>query len=169
MIKKISSFVLVLSLAVAFGAGCNKNKSQDQTDTGLENKGIFASIKDAFDKSIAVRCDYTDDDGGETITYIKNKRIYLESEPQGTADGKTVIIHGLVRDDKMYIWGDENDKGIIFDFTTISGEPPKMGGKEIHGTQDIIDKLEEKKDKCKTESIGDDKFELPSKIEFVSF
>jgi hypothetical protein len=165
MNKRTSTLVLTFAILIAFGAGCGK---QNQQGAAEEKKGVFASIKDAFDRSIALRCDYSDENGQKTVTYIKNHRIYLESEPQTAQDGKTQIIRGIVKDDKMYIWGDENAKGLIFDFKAVKDQAPKMGDKEIHSTQDIIDKLEEKKDKCRAESIGDDKFELPAKIEFLT-
>lgn len=169
MNKTIFSVVLSLTALISLGAGCGKQTAQNQPTQTQEKQSIFSSIKDAFDRSIALRCDYIDEDGEKTVTYIKNKRIYLESEPTTSTDGQTSVFRGLIKDDKMYIWGDTSDKGIVFDFKTIKDEPPKMGGKEIKSTQDVIDKLEEKKDKCRAESVSDDKFELPTKIQFVSF
>jgi hypothetical protein len=165
--KKYSA-VLAISILILVGAGCGKNPSPG---TEIESKGAWQSIKDAFDRSIAVRCDYTDEDGEKTITYIKNKRIYFESEPQPTAgEGEeSTVVKGLAKDDKMYIWSEGSAKGLMFDFKNPVGDSqPKMGDKEIRGTQDIIDKLEENKSNCRSESIPDAKFELPA-IEFVSF
>jgi hypothetical protein len=159
--------MLAISTLILFGAGCSKNDAS----TGVnDDKGAWQSIKDAFDRSITLRCDYTDEDGEKTVTYIKNKRIYFESEPKPlvTQDEDTAVIKGLAKDDKMYIWSDGSTKGLMFDFKNPTGDSqPKMGDKEIRGTQDIIDKLEEDKSNCRSESIPDSKFDLPE-IEFVS-
>jgi len=173
MTKQTIPTVLAISAVLLFGAGCGQTQTTaGPTEAKKEDKSAWQSIKDAFDRSIALRCDYTDENGNKTVTYIKNKRIYFESEPlpMPRQEGKTAVVRGLAKDDKMYIWGEESAKGLLFDFKDVKpgAEPAKMGDKEIRGTSDIIDKLEEKKNACRSESIPDSRFELPAGIEFIS-
>lgn len=164
--------VIAISALVLFGAGCGKTETQQTgAKQAEEKKGIFSSIKDAFNKSIALRCDYIDENGNNTITYIKDKKIFLEEDLKtDEADGgKVQTVKGIIKDDKMYIWSDASDKGITIDFKNPKdGNKPKMGDKEIGSTEDVISKLEEKKERCKADTVDDSKFELPKNVQFMS-
>ncbi|MFA5185428.1 MAG: hypothetical protein WC551_02985 [Patescibacteria group bacterium] len=172
MNKHLIPATLAISAMVLFGAGCGKTDTQQAgAKQAEEKKGIFSSIKDAFNKSIALRCDYVDENGNSTITYIKNKKIFLEEDMKADdAQGiKVQKVKGIIKDDKMYIWSDASDKGITIDFKNPKdGNKPKMGDKEIGSTDDVISKLEEKKERCKTDTIDDSKFELPTTVQFMS-
>jgi len=176
--KRAHVFTLAaMSGLILFGAGCFDKPAQDDASGGSasmtpkaeEKPGVFQSIKDAFDRSVAIRCDYTDEDGEKVTTYIKNKKIYLESQPKPDEDGTvTPLVHGITMDDKMYIWTAESNEGLIFDLNDAE-EPAKMGDTEVRSTEDIINKLEEKKENCRPETIPDSKFDLPAGMEFKSF
>ncbi|MBI5654642.1 hypothetical protein HZC53_03255 [Candidatus Uhrbacteria bacterium] len=162
---------LAMSALMLFGAGCGKS-NQAQTAAGQpeEKKGIFSSIKDAFNNSITLRCDYLDEAGNTTVTYIKNKKIFLEEDLKtgGETGLEVQKVKGIITDDKMYMWSDASDKGLIIDLKQPKdGNAPKMGDKEIHSTDDVISKLEEKKERCKPATIEDSKFELPTNVQFL--
>lgn len=161
-----------MSALMLFGAGCGKSDQQQPTaGQPEEKKGIFSSIKDAFNKSITLRCDYLDEAGNNTVTYIKNKKIFLEEDLKTSDQGgvKIQTVKGLIMDDKMYMWSDASDKGLIIDLKQPKdGNAPKMGDKEIRSTDDVISKLEEKKERCKPATIEDSKFELPSTVQFLN-
>lgn len=171
MSHKILPALFAISTLVLVGAGCGG--TADQAAAPSQDKSVWQSIKDAFDRSVSLRCEYSDVDGQKTIAYIKNKAIYLESEPSGvrTKNGEDLVVKGLAKDDKMYIWSANSEKGILLDFKNQKpgSNPAKMGDKEIHSTADIIAKLEEKKDACQGASIPDSNFELPAGIEFIGF
>lgn len=169
--------IAAISGLVLFGAGCFEKQAQDTANDGKatspsqaeEKSGVFQSIKDAFDKSIAIKCEYADEDGDVVTTYIKNKKIYLESQPETDEDGTLYpLIRGITMDDKMYIWTAESKQGVMLDLQDAT-EPAKMGDTEVRSTADIIKKLEEKKENCKPETIADSTFDLPEGVEFKSF
>lgn len=170
MRKSILPAIALTSL-VLFGAGCGKSADNKQ---GIAS-GIITSIKDAFNHSQTLRCDYQDENGNSTIAYIKDKKIFMEedvkSPDQTSQNGQKIdTVKGLISDDKMYMWSDSSDKGLIVDFKKPSeGNIPKMGDKEIHSTDDVIGKLEEKKDRCKTATVDDSQFEMPKDIQFMNF
>lgn len=152
------SSLFVFSLIFA-GAGCNwfgGKVAEKATDT-------FTSIKDAVDRSIALKCEYTDESGEKTIASIKGKQIRMDSVVEGT-DGK---FHGIIRDNKMWIWADKQPEGMMLDFAKVTDDSLKMGDKVIRSQDDIVAKLEEKKDTCKTATIADSDFDLPTSIKFT--
>jgi len=148
--------VAAVSLALA-GAGCGKGAA-DQA------KNAFTSIKDAVDRSIALRCEYNDDNGEKTIANIVGKQIRLDSQSTSTQGN----FHGVIKDNKMYIWADTSKDGMMIDFSKIKDDSLKMGDKPIRSTDDIITKLEEKKDTCKTTTAAASQFDLPSDVKFTS-
>jgi len=147
--------VAAVSLTLA-GAGCGKSAA-DQA------KNAFSSIKDAVDRKLALRCDYIDDNGEKTVANIVGKQIRLDSQSTSTQGN----FHGVIKDDKMYIWADQSKDGMMIDFTKIKDDSLKMGEKPIRSTDDIIAKLEEKKDTCKTTTAAASQFELPTDVKFV--
>ena len=150
--------LFVFSLVFA-GAGCSWFGGQ------VANKAAetFTSIKDAVDRSIALQCEYTDESGEKTIASIKGKQIRMDSAVSST-DG---YFHGIIRDNKMWIWADKQPEGMMLDFAKVTDDSLKMGDKVIRSQDDIISKLEEKKDSCKTANIADSDFNLPEGINFT--
>ena len=169
--RKLILSAIALTSLVLFGAGCGKTADNKQ---GMASS-LITSIKDAFNHSATLRCDYLDENGNSTIAYIKDRKIFMEEDvknpDQSTQNGQKIdTVKGLILDDKMYLWSGTSDKGLIVDFKKPSaGNIPKMGDKEIHSTDDVIGKLEEKKERCKTATVDDSQFELPKDIQFMNF
>jgi hypothetical protein len=133
-----------------------------------EKPNVFATIKDAIARQIALKCDYTDDKGNTTETYIKGSQIYMEGSTK-VAD-KDVTFNGIMKDNKFYVWTNQSDKGLAFDLTKkVEGTTMKMGETAITSTDDVIKELEKEKNKCSPTSIADSKFDLPSGISFQEF
>lgn len=176
MNKKLFAVLAAVALVVTLGAGCGGKKEQENQNQGNasennsaggnEGKGIFSSIRDAFDRSVSLRCEYVDEDGATSINYIKNKMI--RTEAAGTKPG-AMKVYGLFRDDKAYIWDETSGTGMILSMDKMSDNPMKMGEAEVKGTDDIVAVLEAKKDKCRAESVPDSYFEVPGNIKFQTF
>jgi len=126
-------------------------------------QNTFTSIHDAITKAIPLQCEYTDDTGEKTIALIKGNQVRLDSAATNTT---STAFHGIIRENKMWIWADEPKEGGILDFSKITDDSVKMGDKVIRSQDDIIAKLEENKDTCKGTIIDDNKFVIPSDITF---
>jgi len=131
-----------------------------------EDKGIFASIRDAISKSIPIKCSFTDKDGVKSVAYVTKDRVRVEAEKSGDMPAT----HGIVKDNKMYIWSELTDKGMVIDFSKITDEQAAtMGEGAIRSTDDLIAQIERENDGCAKEVVSDSFFELPANIEFVNF
>ena len=78
-----------------------------------------------------------------------------------------MVVHGVIRDNKMWIWGDNADKGVLINFSKITDDSIKMGNQPVHSQDDIIARLEDKKDTCRTTTIADSEFALPAGLSFL--
>ena len=146
MMKKIF-LIVVLSLVLG---GCQK-------------KDVFTSIRDAVTRQLTLKCEYTDEDGQTTTTYIKGQMVRMVGAGSGTTK-----IEGLMKDNKFYLWSSENKQGMVLEIAKLTEGGAKMGEKEIKSIDDVIGVLEEKKDKCKVTSEGAGLFEVPADIKFTS-
>ncbi len=150
--------LLALSLALT-GAGCWSGSNP----VAEKAKETFTSIKDAVDRSITLKCEYTDESGEKTVAYIKGKQIRMDSATEGDQG----FFHGIIRDDKMWIWADKIPEGMMLDFAKVTDDSLMMGDKVIRSQDDILAKFEEKKDTCKQESVADSQFTLPENVKFT--
>jgi len=160
MKKILFVFCLVLLLDGCGQQAQNQQQGQTQAQGG---KSVFSSIRDAFDRSMTLRCEYIDEDGQKSINYIKNKMIRTDSpDPSGKQ------VYALFRDEKLYMWGPDSNQGMVFELADLKeSNDVQMGGSTIHGTDDIISELEQRKDKCSTQSVPDSMFEVPSNVNFM--
>lgn len=152
---------LLVGAFVLFGAGCGGEKT-----SGGGGGEAFSSIRDAFDRSISLRCEYVDENGQNSINYIKNKMIRVESAE--TTPGAVSII-ALLRDDKFYLWDEQSNNGVVFSLARMEEDPMELGGVQVHNIGEIINVLEGKKDKCRVESVPDSYFEVPGSVKIETW
>lgn len=149
--------LLVVCFAMVLLAGCGGGGNQ------AAKKDVFTSIRDAISKQIALRCEYTDENGNVSINYIKGQMIRVDNK----VEGKTM--YALMKDEKIYIWSDDSKDGFLMDVSGIKNSNDfKMGDDVIHSTDDIIDKLQSQ-NKCTTAGVSDSYFEVPSGINFTDW
>jgi hypothetical protein len=178
--KKSVGILAILILAVALSA-CGK-KAEPTPPQGqsanpsaaapvaeapkAEDKGVFASIKDALSKSIPIKCSFTDESGVKSTAYLSKNVIRVEADKNGDMPAT----HGIVKDNKMYIWSDLTDKGMVIDFSKMKNETAPTSGKDtIRSQDDLIAEIEKKKEDCTKEVVPDSMFELPANIQFAGF
>jgi hypothetical protein len=152
--------IFLVCLILVLG-GCGKeaqNQQQSQTQN-QEDKGIFSSIKDAFNRSLTLRCEFTDESGNKSVNYIKNKMIRTET----IQDGKQM--YGLFRDNKMYLWGTDSNQGMIFNLDEMNANA-QPGNEQVQTADEIINGLEQFKDKCRVDNVADTLFAVPSDVTF---
>jgi hypothetical protein len=145
--------VLICLFVLALLAGCGGGQTA--------KKDVFTSIKDAISKQIALRCEYTDENGNTSINYIKGNMIRVDGKVGEQASS------ALMRDDKIYVWTADSKEGFVMDMKGLQNSSDiKMGGEKIQTTEDIINKLEAEKTKCHAEAVPDSMFVVPSEINF---
>jgi len=124
-------------------------------------KDIFTSIKDAVQKQMVLKCEYTDEDGSKTTTYIKGQTVRMI----GQGDDKKKI-DGLMKDGKFYIWSGENKQGMVIDISKMEGA--SMGKTPVNSIDDVISILESQKDKCAISPESSGLLDLPTDIVFTN-
>jgi hypothetical protein len=179
--NKIIAISLITVLSVTL-TGCtllnsskDKNTEQNtqqeqQKETGNQenpedNKSVFSSIKDAVSQQIGLKCEYQDEEGVKATTYIKGNNMYMESEVEN--DDVTVKVKGVMKDQKYYLWSDDNKQGMVFDLSKVETEGKDTPLANVQSQDEIIAKLEENKNNCKPENIAPSMFETPSDVQFV--
>lgn len=143
-------FFTILSLSL-FLSACSLKP------TPTPPKNVFTSVKDAVNKQIAIKCEYTDN-GHTTTTYIKGQTIRLVGNQQSAG------IEGLIKNGQFYLWNTKDKKGMTLDLTKIQGA--KMGNTNIKSVDDIVTELDNKKENCTVSTDNNSIFDLPSDINF---
>ena len=152
---------LVLSLSLLL-AGCQKAPDAPPISSSPTEppKGIFSSIADAVQKQIVLKCEYVDEDGDTTITYIKGQTVRMVGQDQDKNK-----IDGLMKDGKFYLWSAGNKQGMVIDISKLDGA--SMGSTPIHSIDDVIGVLESQKNKCAVSPESSGLLDLPSDINFT--
>lgn len=160
--KIIIVVVILILLAVAAFFFLNKNKMAGPNLAGSNN--AITSIQDALTKSISLQCEFTDEGGRKTKSYIKNGAVRADIT-SGNADesGSTII-----KDKTVYFW---NSKGGFMmtmpDVKTDDTVKSEGSGSEESQGADVIKAMEQFKDSCKTAVVSDSLFIPPSDIKFT--
>jgi len=141
--KKIVPVLIILVLLAVGGYFYMKSKrtmpvsnpvaKQDQ----LHQNNVFTSIQDALSRSLTLQCDYKDERGVQTTTYIKSGSVRVIMS--GMADPKQPN-NIIVKDKKMYMWNDTDKTGFTYTITepsvapgttgTVQGQPPSTSDKQ---------------------------------------
>ena len=154
---------MVLIVALIFG-GCQlKTQNQQGNTTDNGNKNIFTSIKDAIDKQIVLKCEYNDEETKTATTYyIKGKVVRM----RGT--GEQSNIDGLLKDNKFYFWDNQKKEGMILDMAKMAEDGNvSMGDQKVKSTDDVINKLEERKTNCVASPESSGLLEVPTDVKFA--
>jgi hypothetical protein len=158
----IAAVVIIL---IALGAAgyllMNQNQAPAQTESSTsipqeQNTDVFSTIKDALSKSLSLQCEFTDEEGRKTVSYIKNGQVRADITSSKPEESGSVI----VKDKKMYFWNSRG--GFTMEFTDEmmdSAESSAQG-------QDIIENLEKYKQSCRAATVSDALFSPPSDVEF---
>ncbi|MFA7718141.1 MAG: hypothetical protein WC875_05480 [Candidatus Absconditabacterales bacterium] len=127
--KKLSIGAISLGISVLLLAGC----------------GVLTSS--------GMKCKYTDEDGKQSVMYIKDNMLYSEAAQSG------MNIKGLSRDNKFYIWSDTEAQGMMVDLTT--NQDIKINETPITSTKDMITEIQ-KHSTCTAENVADTLFQVPT-------
>ena len=152
---------LVLGFSLLL-AGCQKVSDNNSTSIQPTEppKNIFTSIADAVQKQMVLKCEYVDEDGKTTTTYIKGGTVRMIG--QGDDNKK---IDGLMKDEKFYLWSGGNKQGVVFDISKMEGA--SMGKTPVNSVDDVIGVLESQKDRCTVSPESSGLLDLPTDVIFT--
>jgi hypothetical protein len=181
--KKLFGFIMAIFIAIALSA-CGKqeapqttnppanaptfdnNVAQPENTVKEEDAGIFASIRDAINKSIPLKCTYTDTEGMSLAMYIKGNAMRADAIQKLPTDP---LIHEIFKDNKVYIWTDGSQQGMVIDSSKMQpGEKTtETGETSVNSAEDIVNNLEQQKQNCVQEIVSDSIFEVPTNVTFM--
>lgn len=146
MKKKIIIGVIVVVIVLIIGfLFLNKKNSNIQKEP---QTSIITSIKDALSKKMTLVCEFKDDTGVSTKSYIKNGAVRVSST------GEIII-----KDKKMYMWDQKTKQGFVYSI-------PDSENEEVNQSESYLKMIDKYKDSCKVSSIEDSFFTSPADVNF---
>lgn len=164
MKKNQKTIVIAAAVVVLIGAGAffflqNKNGSSEGTN-------VVTSIKDALSKSASMECTYTDEEGRQSKSYIKNGAIRSDYTGVNEEESGSMI----VTDKKMYMWnGKEGYMMDIPEVTQSPDQPDASTGDGLSQKEEVLEDLEKYKESCKAAVVSDRLFTPPSDVVFQDY
>lgn len=157
----IGIIVLIL-LAVGGMYFMSKNKSVSVVDSNeviktTDTNGLFTSVKDAISKKMTLSCEFKDDSGTSTKSYIKNGAVRISSK------GQSQETEFILKDKKMYMWDLKTKQGYIYEVPDSEGQEPNTETTQGDAYLNMIDQY---KESCKVTTVEDSYFETPQDINF---
>ena len=150
--------MLAVAVFSAFLSACGDNNQDTSKNTVIK-------IQDELVKSGPLKCTYTDEEGVKTIMYFKGNNIRVDSVKNQPEDPSASEV---IKDNKVYIWSDGSDNGMMMDFSRIAegNEYFRMGETPIRSAKDIMNKVSQGTHECQPQDISDSMFEVPQNIKF---
>ncbi len=162
MNKKII-IILVVTLVLLSGIVLfKKPKAENKNSNGEDStKNVFVSIKGALSKDLTLACEFKDEQGNSTKSYIKNGAVRISTNGKETQSGEIII-----RNNKMYMWDPKSKTGFIYEIPDEEKGNVGMTGEGINQSDRYLSMIDKYKDTCKTAAIEDSYFEEPKDISF---
>lgn len=164
-IKVIGAIVvLVLLLGGGYMVMSKRTSSPaSPTQTGAGN--VFSSIKDALSKSLSLECSFTDEQGRQTKSYIKNGAVRADFTGANANESGSVIM----KDKKIYFWNAQG--GFMMTEPEVTpGAPQQTSSEKTPGNVgDMVSTMEKYKNSCKPSVVSDSLFTPPTNVTFQDF
>lgn len=156
--KNIKLPVIVGGLLVVIltGAFLFKNFKGDKPVT-------ITSIKDALTSNVTLSCEFTEETGNVTKSYIKNGAVRVSMVNNDKAN------EIIIKDQKMYLWDEGKKEGFIYDVSNNQDDDqPDMDvtNKNISSSDFYLNMIDKYKDHCKVTTVSDSYFVIPADINF---
>lgn len=156
---KNQTLIVIGAVVILLGVGgflvVNQNKSKTLVSQETKNES-FTSIRDALSRSLSLECDFTDEEGNKTKSYIKNGLMRADITSAKEGESGSVVI----KDKKIYFW---NVRGEGF---AMAMPEENSDDKTNNQANEVIKDVEKYKESCKTASVADSIFDIPSNIKF---
>lgn len=162
MVKKVILVLVILLLIAGLGLWYFLNQA---VSPGGDKNPVVASVKKALVKSVGLTCEYTDAQGAQAKTSVKNGAIRSDRIAKNATDSGSVI----VKDKKVYFWNTSTKQGFMMvmpaDGQSAQGVPPQA----LLSVENVVSGLQEYKDSCKPSMPGDDLFVPPTDVTFTDY
>ena len=171
--------ILIIIAVVAFAGvggyfylhGKKPQVTPEAAQTQSKEGGAFTSIKDALSKSQSLKCEYTDESGNKSTSYIKSGNIRVSTKSKDDKEGE-VLSRTQGDAVKTYFWDPATKKGTVF---VISKQDTQAMQKQVQqnpqvqaGNKDeLIKSIEKYKQSCKAEAVSDSLFTPPTDVQFT--
>lgn len=138
------------------------NTAQSSNNAGTS---VVGSIKDVLMGGASFQCEFTDEDGNQTKSYIKAGKvrtdtIAVDSQQSGSA---------IMRDKTMYFWNGKQGMKMTFDQNIAEMSEEAVEEYSNEQQKDVMQDLEKYKEYCKPGSVSDSLFEPPTDVTFTDF
>lgn len=162
----IAGAVVIL---IILGAGAlmfmNKNKSTNtlpEASNTDQKPNVISSIRDALTGGVSIECAFSDEQGRTTKSYIKNGMVRADiTSTKPEESGSTIV-----KDKKIYFWNSKG--GFVMEIPDVT-VTPGAGTANPTGAlnqDELIASMEKYKENCKTASVSDALFTIPSDVKF---
>lgn len=168
----LSPLVIVVIAVVILGIGgyFYFQNSQKTGTGGKQPRGsVVSSIKDALSKSLTLKCEYPDEQGNKTVTYIKGGAVRAVTTSAAGVKGNV-----LLKENTMYTWEEGKKEGMMFKMEAEAMAEAKEDVKEMEKSDsdenqrtEYLNKLEQYKDYCKPATVSGSLFNPPADVKFV--
>ncbi|HMS22979.1 MAG TPA: hypothetical protein PKA38_04440 [Candidatus Levybacteria bacterium] len=159
MRTKIGIILLIIAAFLMFFGGyvvVQNARKMFTPEKSASQDGLFSSLEDILTKKMSITCDYIDEEGRKTKTYIKNGKIYIQVVSINPAENITVIY----QNNMVYIW-DSNSA------TKISLPDSFIKTASLGMQQQITQGIEKYRDSCVEAFVSDAIFIPPADRKFV--
>lgn len=129
---------------------------------------VISSIKEALAGSQSLQCDFTDENGRKTISYMKSGMIRTDFQAADPKQSGSMI----AKDKKLYFWNGKTGTMMAFDIEAMMEkvtQTPKVSTVTNTGQkpEDFVDSLEKYKQSCKPASVDSALFTPPTDVKFT--
>lgn len=165
MKKKVPIIAVILLLLLGGGYVFMKSRVVNKdVDSGMvEKSNVFTSIKDAMSKNVTLICEFKDQTGASTKSYIKNGAVRISSAGSTNENQAGEIV---MKDKKMYMWDLKTKQGFVYEIPDSENNQIGATATEINQSENYLNMIETYKDSCKVTSVEDSYFDLPEDVKF---
>jgi len=162
MVKKVILGFVIILLLVGLALWYFLNQA---VSPGGDKNPVVASVKKALVKSVGLTCEYTDAQGAQAKTSVKNGAIRSDRIAKNASESGSVI----VKEKKVYFWNTSTKQGFMMvmpeEGQTAQNAPPQA----LLQIENVVSGVQDYKDTCKPSMPGDDLFVPPTDVTFTDY
>lgn len=168
--KKVLIILGVILIVLLVGAGAAyklaKHFAPAAVQKVAQQSGVFGSIQDALSKDLTLQCQFTDETGRQTTSYIKHGQVRADIKASDPKQSGSVI----VKDKTVYFWNTQMGIKMALPDEAETKELVKNAAPTgTSGSQgaDMLAMMEKYKNSCKPAVVDDSLFVVPTTVKFT--